>query len=384
MLKMVLFWVLVRLFSPLYGSRTGLSALVGPYWTDCSLSERQFPPGQMEVGQGEQGEEMGRVLGKTPVPDLAISPQVLDDAKGMFDPCSYAIALSVERPVRTVEAPAPVSLAMHPPYDAFFFCPLLSPLVRIGLVAVDRLLIAMQTGLHRLGVVHRGGCGYHAVHPSLRIAAHVGLHAEVPGVALLCAGHLGIPFTRLVLRRRRRMDDRRVHDRAFAHHHAPIRQIALCPVEQRFGQSMGFQEMAELADRRLVGHAVQVHAREAAHRFHVVEAVFHGRIRKTVPLLHEVDPEHHRSTDWAPAASRLRIVRQDGREQQVPGKHRIHFTQKAFLARFLLLMIVGHIGKTRLFHGTGPRLISFDVVAMHYAEEVPITVNINYEIKART
>ena len=345
MLNMVSFWVLVRVFSASDGSRTGLSALVRPYWTDCSLCESQFPPDQMEVGQGEQGEEMGRVLGKTPVPYLSISPQVFDDAKGMFDPCSHAIALSVERPVRTVEAPAPIRLAMHPPYNAFFFCPLLSRLVRIGLVAVDRFFLSMQAGLHRLGVVHRGGRGHHAVHPSLRIAAHVGFHAEVPGVALLRAGHLGVPFTLLVLRRRRRMDDRRIHDRAFAHHHAPIRQIALCLVEQRFGQSMGFQKMAELADRRLVGHAVQVHAREAAHRFHVVEAVLHGRIRKAVPLLHEVDPEHHQSPDRTPAASRLRIVLQDGREQQVPRKHRVHFTQKAFLARFLLLLIVSHVRK---------------------------------------
>ena len=185
MLKMVSFWVLIRVFSASDGSRAGLFDLVRPYWTDCSLSERQFPPDQMEVGQGEQGEEMGRVLGKTPVPDLSIAPQVFDDANGMFDPCSYAIALSVERPVRTVEAPAPVGLAMHPPYDTFFFCPLLSHLVRIGLVAVDRFFLSMQAGLHRLGVVHRGGRGHHAVHPSLRICVHVGLHAEVPGVALL-------------------------------------------------------------------------------------------------------------------------------------------------------------------------------------------------------
>ena len=185
MLKMVSFWVLMRVFSASDGSRTGHSARVRPYWTDLSLCDRQFPSDQMEVGQGELGEEMGRVLGKTPVPDLSIAPQVLDDTKGMFDSCSYAIALSVERPVRAVKAPAPFGLAMHPPYDAFFFSSVSSPFVRIGLVAVDRLLIAMQTGLHRLGVVDRGGRGHHAVHPSLRIATHVGLHAKMPGVALL-------------------------------------------------------------------------------------------------------------------------------------------------------------------------------------------------------
>ena len=356
MLKMVSFWVLVRVFSASDGSRTGLSARFRQVWTDCSLCDRQFPPDQMEVGQGEQGEEMGRVLGKTPVPDLSISPKVLDDTKGMFDSCAYAIALPVERSVRAVKALAPFGLAMHPPYNAFFFGPVSSPFVRIGLVAVDRLLPAMQAGLHLLGVVDRGGRGRNAVHPSLRIAAHVGLHAIMPGVALLRAGHLGVPFPLLVLGRRRRMDDRRIHDGAFAHHHAPIRQVALRLLEQRPGQSMGFQKMAELADRRLVGHAAKIHAREAAHRFHVVETVFHGRVAQGVPLLHEVDPEHHQSPNRTPAVARLRIVRQDGGKQEVPGKHSVHLTQKAFLARFLLL-IVGHVRKARLFHGRVPRLI---------------------------
>ena len=118
MLKTASLGVLLRVFPASAGTRTDLSARFRPYWTDLSLCDRQFPPGHIEVGQGEQGEEMGRVLGKTPVPDLAIAPQVLDDAKGMFDPCSYAIALSVERPVRAVKASASVGLAMHPPLDA--------------------------------------------------------------------------------------------------------------------------------------------------------------------------------------------------------------------------------------------------------------------------
>ena len=116
MLKMVSFRVLARVFSASDGSRTGLSALVRPYGTDCSLCESQFPSDQMEVGQGEQGEEMSRVPGKTPVPDLAMAPQVFDDAKGMFDACAHAIALSVERPVSAVEAPALFALRCTRPF----------------------------------------------------------------------------------------------------------------------------------------------------------------------------------------------------------------------------------------------------------------------------
>ena len=77
MLKIVSFGVLVRVFSALDGSRTDPSALVRPYWTIFSLCDCLFPWDQMEVGQGEQGEEIGRVPGKTPGPDFAIAPKVL-------------------------------------------------------------------------------------------------------------------------------------------------------------------------------------------------------------------------------------------------------------------------------------------------------------------
>ena len=152
---------------------------------------RPVPPDQIEVVQGEKGEDMGGVLGKTAIPDLPVAPQVLDDAKRMFDPCPDAIALPVERTVRAVKATAPAGLAKHPPFYIVCFGPFFSRLVRIGLVAVDHLLLAVQTGRHHLGIVHRSGGGCHAVHPSLRIAAHMGLHAEMPGVALLRAGHSG-------------------------------------------------------------------------------------------------------------------------------------------------------------------------------------------------
>ena len=115
MLKMSCFWVLPGVFPVPAGPRNGLSGGFRPIWTHWSLCDRQFPPYHMEVGQGEQGEELGRVLGQPPVSHLAIAPQVLDDAEGMLDPCPYAIALLVERPIRAVEPLVPASLAMHPP-----------------------------------------------------------------------------------------------------------------------------------------------------------------------------------------------------------------------------------------------------------------------------
>ena len=359
---------------PINGFRRGIGAqdavllsrfaLLRPVWTHRSLCGDQFAPRHIEVGQGEQGEELGGVLGQASISYLAIAPQVLDDPKGMFDPGPYAIALAVERPVRAGKAPAAFCFAVHPPGNAFGLGLLPSLVVRIGLVAIDGLLLSMQTSLHHLGVMHRGGGGRHTVHPPLGIAAHVGLHAEVKGVALLRAGHLGVPFPILVLRRRRRMDDRGVHDRAFADHHPPIGKVALRIAKQCFGQAVRLQKVSELADRRLVRHAVQIHAGEAAHRFYVVEAVFHRRVAKTVPLLHEIDPQHHRSPDGTTAVARFRIMLQNWREQDRPGQYRVHLAQKAFLARLFLLLIVGHVGKAPLFHGRLPRFSLFGETAL--------------------
>ena len=68
----------------------------------------------------------------------------------------------------------------------------------------------------------------------LAVHADMGLHAEVPLVAFLGLMHLGISFLRLVLRRTRRTDDGRIHDRPPVHLQALLRQILADP-----GKAMG-------------------------------------------------------------------------------------------------------------------------------------------------
>ena len=80
---------------PINGFRRGIPAQdagplsrfcrLRPVWTHRSLWADQFAPRHIEVGQGEQGEELGGVLGQASISYLAIAPQVLDDPKGMFD-----------------------------------------------------------------------------------------------------------------------------------------------------------------------------------------------------------------------------------------------------------------------------------------------------------
>ena len=63
--------------------------------------------------------------------------------------------------------------------------------------------------------------------------------------------------------------------------------------KQGFGQTMTLEKVAKLAYRRLIRNAVQIHPRKTAHRFHVIQAVFHRRVTESIPLLHEIDAQHH-------------------------------------------------------------------------------------------
>ena len=67
-------------------------------------------------------------------------------------------------------------------------------------------------------VRHVGRGASNCMHqPRLRIHADVGLHPEVPLVALFGLVHLGVAFFARVLGRGRRRDDGGIYDRAFSH-----------------------------------------------------------------------------------------------------------------------------------------------------------------------
>src|SRR5262249_51909929 len=74
-------------------------------------------------------------------------------------------------------------------------------------------------------------------------------------------------------------------------------------VEQLPAQVVGFQQMAEAAHRRLVGHrlAAEIDADKTAHRQRIVERLLHRRVRQLEPLLQEVDAQHPLDTQPAGA-----------------------------------------------------------------------------------
>ena len=84
------------------------------------------------------------------------------------------------------------------------------------------------------------------------VDANMRLHPEVPLVALLGLMHLRIPLFRFVLSRAWRGNNRRINDRTSGDFHAALAQVRVDFVEELLPEAMPLQEMAELADRRLV------------------------------------------------------------------------------------------------------------------------------------
>ena len=146
-----------------------------------------------------------------------------------------------------------------------------------------------------MGVVHVGRRGCHRVDQLVSaVDADVRLHAEVPLVALLGLVHLRVTLAVAVLGRTRRADDRRIDDRTGADLEALLSQVRVDRGEDLRAQLIGLQQMAELADRRLVRHrlAAQVDADELAHRTRIVQRFLDRRIGQVEAVLQAVDAQH--------------------------------------------------------------------------------------------
>jgi len=90
--------------------------------------------------------------------------------------------------------------------------------------------------------------------------------------------------------------------------------------------------------------------REHAHRRDLVERLFHRRIGKPEPVLHQVDPQYLLQRVGMPTTSRQRIDRLDQLKQRLPGDHQLHLGQEQLSPRLLALAGVLGIPKTYLFH----------------------------------
>ena len=320
-------------------------------------STHQGSPRQIKIGQADQREHLRGVLRDPLVAHLRVSEMALDDAEHVLDPCPDRGHLVVEALVRAGQRVLLAGLERDTPEDAGLAGQALELVVHVTLVAEHRPIILTHKVRQLADVRGVGRRDRNRVHESgIDIGTDMDLHAEVPLVALLRLMHLGIALLVPVLRRGRRVDDSRIDHRAALEQQTALFERVIDDVHHLRGQPVTLEQVAELEDRRLVGHGIvgQVQTGKATHRLDLVQRIFHRRIRQRVPLLHEVDPQHRRKPHRRTAPpTRRRVVRFDHRQQCCPRHDRLHLGQEAFPASLFLLPFEGQRGEGRLLHGSG-------------------------------
>lgn len=221
------------------------------------------------------------------------------------------------------------------------------------LIGPDRGFLAVQQFIPDPAIVQFGGQGLQAVgSAAVHIHAAVGFHAEIPVIYPLGGRHLGVADFGLDLGRRWR-----IHQRARTQRDPLIGTARAYIGEDRLGQRVPLQQMAEVQGGGLVGDAVvaQFNSPKAAHCFAVEKALLCHRIAPRLPVLKKVDPQHslqqHRQTTalW----HCLRIMRRDQRHKPISRNHRIHLRQELLLLRPLRLHGIAQAGMAGCV-GIGP------------------------------
>src|SRR4051795_2004295 len=306
--------------------------------------------------------QLRRVLVEAAIAQLLMAEAVLDDVEGVLDDGAHLR----ERPLdRLCQLPQcfrqgfdDAALDRDVPADVAILK--FRPLVRPGVagIAEDIFLLSMQQRRRLGNVGFIGGSAHHRMDQARGdIDPDMGLHPEVPLIALLRLVHLRITALLLVLRRRRGGNDGRIDDRPVPHQQAALLQHRPDLVEQPLCQIVPFQPMPEMQYRSRVRHrgAGQRDPGKAAQRLAVVERVLDRFIGQPVPLLHKIDPQHALQRDRRPTALAFRIERGQACHQPGPRHRLLHLGQKLVPPRLLLFAGVLRLGKTPLtLHRSAP------------------------------
>jgi hypothetical protein len=184
------------------------------------------------------------------------------------------------------------------------------------------------------------------------INGDMGLHAEIPLVALLGLLYLQAALLGLVLGGERGGHDGGVDDGALAHEQLLLGQAGVDLLEDPLGQGMFLQQVTETQQRGGVRHALdgQVDTDEVTHGLAIVDIIFERLVGEGVPLLQEVDPQRALQANGRPAPLACRI-RKVGRRQcidhSLPWHQGIHLGQEPLSAGNLLLASGAQPGRTR-------------------------------------
>ena len=185
------------------------------------------------------------------------------------------------------------------------------------------------------------------------IHANVALHAKIPLVSLFGLMHLGIAFLVVILRRRRRGNDRGVDDRAITDFNPLLLEMLIHGSKDLLAYAVLFDEVPEFADGCLVrgGFYTKVDPNKFTHSLTIVEAILGLWVRHIEPLLQEVDPEHSLNANGRATSLTGRIMGLDQAAQFPPRDDSLHLAQKALTPRLLMVSLKTNAGKGHLTHG---------------------------------
>ena len=205
------------------------------------------------------------------------------------------------------------------------------------------------------------GCGrYHRVDESgSAVDTDMGLHTEVPLVALARLFHFRVTLLLSVFGGAWSVDDAGINNSAPGHFHSIVLEILIHQVEQLVAQVVLFHQMAELADGRLIRRRLspEIDAYKLAQRLGIIKSFLRSRIREIEPVLQEVNSQHPLNADRASAgALRLGIEGLDSFTQFLPGDDGFHFLKELFLASFLAVFLETAFRKRVLTHGERPEM----------------------------
>lgn len=261
---------------------------------------QQAPSGHIQVRQPADHKEPIGVFHKATVSYLAKAEYPLKYQNGMLHLGADPGFGLVFRPLFLAQFSMATTLLLSkvPGLRRLFSNNLALP--AICRVAPNSGLIAVEQVRQHPAVMHIRRSGYHRVY-QLRAAVHsyMGLHAEVPLIALLRLVHLRITGLFLVLGGSRRIDDRGVNYGALRNLYAVLGKILPNQHKKPFAEVVGLQNMAELADRSLVRHRLtaKVDSHKVAHGPRVVKRLLHRRIGEIEPVLEKMDAQHPLNPD---------------------------------------------------------------------------------------
>src|SRR5271170_2160058 len=144
------------------------------------LRRRQSASDQVEVCQGEHGEQSRRVFRQAPVAHLGKAPQPLHHVEGVLASSSSGRTQAVEPSLGARQSVAMVGPAVDAVTDTAGARRLPVRLAPVGLITVDLALATMQQLVHLADVRSVRSRGDQGVHDPAWIGSNVRLHPEVP------------------------------------------------------------------------------------------------------------------------------------------------------------------------------------------------------------